>query len=643
MPETATSKRTYLLNGIAAAIPILFFVCLELGLRLTGYGAPIPLFIAMDGAPTYQTQNPDVARRYFKTLENLPTSPGDVFLARKPAAGLRLVVQGGSSAAGYPYYYGGSFSRMLQQRLDLAMPERHIEVINTSMAAVNSFTLLDFSEEILAIQPDAILIYAGHNEYYGAFGVGSAESAGSGVLARAMLRLSGFRTIGLISNLLRGGASLVAGDGTGSPNQTLMQQMAEDQSIELHSEAYERGLIQFRNNLSTLLETYESAGVPVFIATLSSNEKDQAPFITAHSPDDSWNDDFETFKSNLVTLSVTEAIQRVSSLIEQFDGSAQAYFLRGKLHLLNENPIAAKSDFKSARDRDLLRFRAPTAMNEIIEEVAAEHRATVVPVLNHFEQVSPDGIVGSELMLEHLHPNIDGYFEMQNSFFKELVQNGVTTDGALPRIEVAVTEVDSVFASLRLKQLMNSWPFRTDADGAQSTPRFSPTDKIDSLGLAVFQESMTWYEAQTELRQELQRQGDIRGALRAARALQMHLPYNPETNVRLALALAQNDRKQEAARYFEATNVIEETVEVYLYQGSNYVDLGDNKKAETSFRRAYELNSTHEGAAIRLAAILVATGRRSEALEFLVLHASENPNHQRVPIIIQQIETMPGG
>ena len=86
---------------------------------------------------------------------------------------LRIIVQGGSTAAGWPYGFGASLAGMLQQRLQATLPRRNIEVITTAMTAVNSYTLMDFAEEIIAQQPDAVLIYAGHNEYLGVLGVGS--------------------------------------------------------------------------------------------------------------------------------------------------------------------------------------------------------------------------------------------------------------------------------------------------------------------------------------------------------------------------------------------------------------------------------------------------------------------------------------
>ncbi|HVO75336.1 MAG TPA: hypothetical protein VMT35_15005, partial [Ignavibacteriaceae bacterium] len=62
------------------------------------------------------------------------------------------------------------------------------------MTAVNSYTLLDLLPGVLNQKPDLILIYAGHNEYYGALGVGSVESYGSSrTIIKIMIYLNNFK------------------------------------------------------------------------------------------------------------------------------------------------------------------------------------------------------------------------------------------------------------------------------------------------------------------------------------------------------------------------------------------------------------------------------------------------------------------
>ncbi|MDH3589898.1 MAG: SGNH/GDSL hydrolase family protein, partial [Gammaproteobacteria bacterium] len=172
-PTSPGRRRVFML--VALVIPVLFFVLVEGVLRLAGAGDEFPLFIPHPQQSDYLLANPQVLTRFFGDLKKTPSMKIETvyFKAKKPAKGLRIVVQGGSSAAGFPYGFGGSLTGMLEQRLRRSYPDREIEVVNTAMSAVNSYALLAFADEIIAQHPDAVLVYAGHNEYLGILGVGS--------------------------------------------------------------------------------------------------------------------------------------------------------------------------------------------------------------------------------------------------------------------------------------------------------------------------------------------------------------------------------------------------------------------------------------------------------------------------------------
>ena len=74
---------------------------------------------------------------------------------------------------GFPYPNNISFQRMLKYQLQKTNPDKDIEIINLALTAINSYTFYDFAQELVHFEPDAIFIYGGHNEYYGALGVGS--------------------------------------------------------------------------------------------------------------------------------------------------------------------------------------------------------------------------------------------------------------------------------------------------------------------------------------------------------------------------------------------------------------------------------------------------------------------------------------
>src|SRR5690554_6940136 len=90
-PARPTGRRRLVFTGLMLLIPVLFFVLLEGGLRLAGYGDDYPLFVPVEGHPGYLIQNREVARRYFAQQASVPNSIGDFFRAEKTEEVFRIV------------------------------------------------------------------------------------------------------------------------------------------------------------------------------------------------------------------------------------------------------------------------------------------------------------------------------------------------------------------------------------------------------------------------------------------------------------------------------------------------------------------------------------------------------------------------
>src|SRR5690606_23096778 len=169
---------------------------------------------------------------------------------------------------------------LLKHRLSQTFPEKNIEVINTGITAVNSYTLWDLTDKIIDQKPDLVIIYAGHNEYYGALGVGSSVSFGNrAALVRSYLYLKNFRFFQLLDNSY----SMIFSDKKAMAKReetTLMEEMAKEHRIPFNSEVYLAGLSQFESNLKRILKKYKNNDIPVILSTVVSNEKDIKPFIS---------------------------------------------------------------------------------------------------------------------------------------------------------------------------------------------------------------------------------------------------------------------------------------------------------------------------------------------------------------------------
>jgi lysophospholipase L1-like esterase len=314
-------------------VPVVVLGGLELALRWAGFGASRPLFVDAANAPGYRHAGSDVMWRYYTATQEVAASIDPIlFRSEKPADVLRLVVQGASSAAGFPYGRWAGLAGMLADRIEASHPHLSIEVITTAMAAVSTYTLLDLVDEIIAVEPDAVLIYAGHNEYLGVMGVASSLAGGaSRPVALLRLRLGGLRLYQLVDALIR---RVRATPATGSDRQSLFERAAAGSRVAPGSELDARGVAQLESNLSAILERYRAAGIPVYLATLVSNERDQPPFSGGPSADvdpDAWLQGWMRHDAFRLAERDAQARAELESLLVLDDEAADVWYALGGL------------------------------------------------------------------------------------------------------------------------------------------------------------------------------------------------------------------------------------------------------------------------------------------------------------------------
>src|ERR1035441_10099859 len=81
---------------------------------------------------------------------------------------------------------------------------------------------------------------------------------------------------------------------------------------------------------------------------------------------------------------------------------------------------AAREHFARARDLDTLRFRADSRINDINRSVTSSSGAELVDADHIFSRESPNGIVGSELIYEHVHMTPEGNYILARAMFLQI-------------------------------------------------------------------------------------------------------------------------------------------------------------------------------------------------------------------------------
>ena len=514
--------------------PLLFLGGLELILRVVGFGGSYPLFRDFEGLPGFRVASDQVMNRYvYGGDEPLAYIDPFLFSAKKSPGTTRIVVQGGSSAAGFPYGRWAGLAGMLDARLEARAPADPVEVISTAMAAVNSYTLLDLVDEIIEVEPDAVLIYAGHNEYLGVMGVGSAFAAiQPGWVARTRLALGRLRVYQLIRRLL-------AGLRTGSAEAhraeriTIFQQAASGSRISIGSAAYEGGLSQFRRNLGALLERYQRAGIPVLIGTLVSNEADLPPFDGGPGPGvdlEQWADLEGLRQRDRARGAVASERAQIDAMLALDEQAADAWFALGDWEERAGHWAAAREAYREARDLDRLRFRAPSAFNQTIRDLAERYGARLVEVREEFAAVSDQGLIGDELLLEHVHPTARGYWILAEAFLEGLEDEQIISRPETgPREpqrweeQVPLTELDHLMVMHRIREMRASYPF---VEETISRSPLTPETEVEEWALRRYRGEVSWVEAMEALLQIYLAEGRTEEAARVARLTAQEYPLD---------------------------------------------------------------------------------------------------------------------
>ena len=476
-------NREFLFKLIAIFLPVVFLLLLELGLRLFNIFPQPPLFFhtTKNGEAVIEI-NSNVGERYFnKKTVPVPNLYPQTFSAVKNDETVRIFCLGGSTTAGFPYEVTVPFPQQLQFLLQKDYPETNFEIVNLGLSAINSFTVLDWIADILRQEPDLVIIYMGHNEFYGAYGTGATISLShNGTLTRFVLAIQRFHIIQMLKSFV----NMIIPDHSGESSHTLMEKLIDNQSIPVDSDLRQKTYQNFSANLERILSACQNAETPVIISNLVSNLKDQPPLgklgKTDPDPSNAWyhyNQGREAF----------EAMDSVSAYIS----------------------------FSKSRNLDIIPFRAPDSINAIIMAKALQYGTEYVDMNAAFRAYSPQGIPGKKLFCDHLHPNPRGYKLMANQFRLAMVGKtafSFVNPQAVKEITPAfVTGLDWEIGAVRIFKLMQRWPFSNgEADYTQYPPAVNKATAQIAKDFVL--KHNIWGKAHEEMADRYVQSGDLNQA-----------------------------------------------------------------------------------------------------------------------------------
>jgi tetratricopeptide (TPR) repeat protein len=573
---------------VTLAVAPLAVGLLEGGLRLAGFGYPTTFLLrdTIGGTPILR-DNPHFARRFFPPP--LYRSPRPFALARaKPAQEYRVLVLGESAALGDPAPAFG-FARILEVMLRERYPDRPIEVVNTAITAINSHAIREIARECARLEPDLFLIYMGNNEVVGPFGAGTVfhPSLQTPSAIRAQLLVKRTR-LGQLADL--GGRRLRR---TESPARWEGMAMFLGHEVRASDPGLAAVYASFRRNLEDVVATAEGAGAQVLLSTLATNLKDQGPFAGQDA--------------------------------EQAYKEARDLYAQGKYE-------EAHGQFVRARDLDTLRFRADSAINGIIREVARARGTALLDAEAAFRRASPHGVPGDELLFEHVHMTFEGNHVIAREALEQIATL-LPPKGSAPALSseecarrLGLTPWHRHKLLREVIDRVRRPPFegrlgsaerraRLEAQARALRPLLGPSGLASAIeavsSLAAGSRDWELHESFAEL---LEAAGRMEQAIPEWQRVLEAVPHNHEAHGRLGVVFFKSGRPDEAlARFEHARRLRPDVADSYNNLGAFHGGQGRWAEAEADYRRALSIDPRSHEALTNLASALATQGRLDEA------------------------------
>ena len=402
--------------AVATALPVLLIGLLEGGLRLfnVGFSTDVTIPCTLHGQPA-SCYNLFFPAPFFPP-GMIKTPQAYAIPVAKPQGTYRIVVLGESAAMGDPDP-AYAFSRYLEVMLRERFPAMRFEVINTGSVAINSHVSLLIAKGLTQQKPDAFIIYSGNNEVVGPYGPGTALTSSSMNLAliRSSIFLRSTRTGQLLTRL-------------GEQKQEWRgMEMFLDKQVRANSPLMAATYSNFERNLRDTILVARASGARVIVSTVATNLKDCAPFASLHreglSQDqlNSWSVLVQEGSDLESTKSYPEALKRYESAAKIDDQYAELEFRIARVQWVVGDYLNAKQHYIRARNLDTLRFRADSKINDINRSVGSStDGAELVDAEEVFSKQSPNGIIGSELVYEHVHMTPEGNYLLARAMFLQL-------------------------------------------------------------------------------------------------------------------------------------------------------------------------------------------------------------------------------
>lgn len=405
-----------LFQSIFVLLILLLIIFIELLLRLFHIGINTEPFIKTKYVSGAYINNPEFIGKYNSQtinhdLYNQKYYNYNIFDYKKADNVKRIFIVGESTPQGFPFEVNHSFSKITESVLNKIQKKYQFEIINISHTAMSSYYVADIVKKLNKFNPDLIVVYSGHNEYYGTISISTSKNYWMNKLYLIMKESYIFQNI----------FSLLY-DKTYLNDDSLMHRLAGNKPKYINGKIDTIILTNYIKNIDSTIKYNSKHHIKSLIIQPICNILDMPPFEGQF--DDRLIKIFTNNVNYINTMTNQRLIKKYNllSLYPELIQNANVMYLE---KFTANNKLADYSNKLLARDLDCLPFRAKKIIQEGLNQYFKYKTNDNIHYLPLYSEMANDhgyDIFGNKIFLEHVHLNMNGQIMVSQYLAKSIAQ-----------------------------------------------------------------------------------------------------------------------------------------------------------------------------------------------------------------------------
>ncbi len=368
------SKNYRIFNWIVPIGIVLIFICIELIVRIF---VPPSKLSEIDLGPLtmFEKVEKKDGTWYRITGKYSTTNNNYEFRAIPDTDVFRIVVLGGSAAAGWPHPSDQTFSYYLEKTLNNINSNKRVEVINCAAHGFASYRILQVFKQVKKWHPNLIIVWSGNNEFLEERGINNNKTIQ--LLRKVGLKI---RIVQVVNNMIFPPIEL----GTDINDAETFWKKTRQEALTLRTDDKKLANVRkvYSQSIGEIVRVAKDENIQVLLMTVPVNLRDWQPNVSelngSKVDSTNWRQHYINGRGKMIQQHVDSALTELKLASQIQPDHADTWFWLAKAYEQTGDSINAYNCYNMARDFDMNPFRALSAFNDSIRSSQQTPFCTII-------------------------------------------------------------------------------------------------------------------------------------------------------------------------------------------------------------------------------------------------------------------------